>query len=875
MKILPAFLMVCLFSHLSYGQCVPENLRCEYLTNPLGVDVTNPRLSWLLNDDRQGALQTAYRIVLDTDSATVINKNSALWDSGKTLSNKMTVAYSGKRLNPFTKYYWSISVWDKDGHESTTSVSTFETGVMDIKNWKGVWISDGKFEDVKPAPYFRKEFEPAKKIKSARAYIAVAGLYELYINGEKIGDHRLDPMFTRFDMRNLYVTYDVTKQLKAGRNAVGVLLGNGWYNHHSNTMWRFDRAPWRNRPAFCMDLRITYEDGSIETIVSERDWKTHFSPVTFNSIYTAEHYDARLEIPGWNTAGFDDTQWAVASFRSAPSQNIVSQQLHPIRNVEKIPVKSFKKINDRKYIFDLGRNIAGVSQLRVSGEAGTEIKVKHAEILRPDNSLHLIAAYYNNPADSSDLFATDIYILSGKGEDTFMPYFNYKGFQYVEVTSDKPINLTADNLTGWFMHSDLPPIGQVETSNPLINKIWFASNNSYLSNMFGYPTDCPHREKLGWTGDGNYAVDYGLYNFDGITVYEKWMADHRDEQQPNGIFPNIIPTPGIGYDWANGPDWTGSCAIIPWAVYEFYGDSRLLADSYESIKRFVDYLIKFAPSGIMNWGLGDWIPVKSETPMQYTSTIYYYRIVNILAKAAKLFGKTDDYANYSAWAEKIKTAFNAQYLNRETGIYDQGFQTELSAALHWGMVPEAVKAKVIANLAKRVEADNNHVDVGMLGSKTILHALSDNGYADLAYTLASQETHPAWGYWMVKDTATTIYEFWHAIGEAPESSLNHVMFGEISAWFYKSLGGINIDPEHPGFENILLKPHFVKGLNHVSVSYQSPYGKIVSEWERKKKTVIYKVTIPANSSATLYLQGEVHQLSAGKYQFNLKFLKPI
>ncbi|MDR2287415.1 MAG: family 78 glycoside hydrolase catalytic domain, partial [Prevotellaceae bacterium] len=811
-----------------FAQSVPENLRCEYLVNPLGIDTPTPRLSWQLNDLRHGALQTAYRVVVGIDSVETANGHSDVWDTRKVVSDKMLISYAGEELLPFTRYFWSVTIWDKDGVESAPVVASFETGMMSMSNWKGYWISDEHFGgnsiNIKPAPYFRKEFQTAKTVKSARAYIAAAGLYELYINGKQIGDHRLDPMFTHFDKRNLYVTYDVTQELQNGKNAIGVLLGNGWYNLQSVAVWYFHQAPWRNRPAFCMDLRITYDDGSVETIKSERNWKTNLSPIIFNSIYTGEHYDARREQPGWNTVGFDDSKWKNAIYRLAPSQNIVAQQLHPIRNVEKIPVKNFKKIGDRRYIFDLGRNISGVSRLLVKGEAGTEIRLVHSEILRPGDSIDIrnIAEHYR-PIDDSDPFSTDIYILKGGDEEEFMPRFNYKGFQYVEVTSDKPVELTAVSLEGWFMHSDLPPVGHVETSNPTINKIWFAANNSYLSNMFGYPTDCPHREKNGWTGDANYAVDLGLYNFDGITVYEKWLADHRDEQQPNGLLPNIIPTSGWGMDWATGPDWTGSVAIIPWAVYEFYGDSKLLADMYDNIKLYVDRAAEKSPDGLCDWGLGDWVPIKAQTPQKYTSTVYYYRVVSILARAAELFGKADDHAKYSALMEKIKSAFNREYLNRETAVYGHGYQTEMSTALLWGLVPNELREKVAANLAKRViETDSSHLNVGLLGTKSIFHALSENGYADLAYTVAAQETYPSLGYWIVKDKATTLYEAWPAIGEAREASLNHIMFGEASAWFYKALGGIHPDPKQPGFKNILLKPHFVAGLENASVVFCSP-----------------------------------------------------
>ncbi|GAB4049718.1 glycoside hydrolase family 78 protein [Spirosoma litoris] len=793
------------------------------------------------------------------------------WQTTKLPLDSQLITYAGKSLQPFTKYYWRVEVWDKDGKPSASSVASFETGLMHSKNWQGAWISDVSDVDLKPAPYFRKAFTATKKIKTARAYIAAGGLYELYLNGQKIGNHRLDPMYTRFDRRTLYVTYDVTNQLQSGKNAIGVLLGNGWYNHQSTAVWFFDKAPWRARPTFCLDLRITYDDGSVETITSGKDWKTTLSPVIFNSIYTAEHYDARLEQPGWNTANFDDSKWKEPIMRAAPSTNIVAQAVHPIRNVETIQPKSITKINDTTFVYDLGRNIAGVSQFRVKGSAGTTLRLKHAERLYKDGHVDQsnIDAHYR-PVGTSDPFQTDIFILNGKGEETFMPHFNYKGFQYVEVTSNTPIGLVKENLMGYFMHSDVPSAGQVKSANPTLDKIWWATNNSYLSNLFGYPTDCPQREKNGWTGDGQIAIETGLYNFDGITIYEKWLADHRDEQQPNGVLPAIIPTGGWGYEWANGPDWTSTIAIIPWNIYLFYGDKKILADNYDNIKRYVDHINEQSPSGLTSWGLGDWVPVKSKSPVEFTSSIYYFTDASILAKTAKLLGKQSDAAMYLALATKIKNAINAKYLNKETGNYGTGLQTELSVPLQWGIVPDELKTKVAANLAKRVEADNSHIDVGLLGTKAILNALSENGHADLAYKVASQETFPSWGWW-IANGATTLYENW-PIDAKSDISMNHIMFGEIGAWYYKALGGIKPDPAHPGFKNVLLEPHFVAGLDHFEATHDSPYGTIRSSWKRVWQGVSYSVTVPPNSTATLKLPGSsmAQKLQAGTYQFEVK-----
>lgn len=872
---------------VSYAQATfyATDLKCEHLTNPLGIDTSHPRLSWRMQDNRPAAAQTAYRLTVHTDSAALVGAHGSAWDTGWVPGSSTLVTYAGEPIKPFTRYFWRVDIKDHLGNTSAAStVASFETGLMDRRNWQGAWIADGTDTGLKPAPYFRRELTLGKKIKTARAYIAVAGLYELYINGRKIGNDRLNPAYTRFDRRTLYTTYDITPALQTGRNAVGVLLGNGWYNHQSTAVWFFDKAPWRNRPAFCMDLRITYDDGTVETFSSGKDWKTSLSPVVFNSIYTAEHYDARLEQPGWNTVGFDAAKWRDVVYRQAPSNNIVAQVMHPIRNVETIPARSIKKLNDSTYLFDLGRNIAGVSSIVAKGAPGTRLRLKHGERLRKDGHVDMsnIDAHYR-PVGNADPFQTDIVVLAGKGEETFMPRFNYKGFQYVEVTSSAPVALELQSLTGYFMHSDVPPAGQVQSSNPVLDKIWSATNNSYLSNLAGYPTDCPQREKNGWTGDAQIAIETGLYSFDGITVYEKWMADHRDEQQPNGVLPSIVPTGGWGYEWGNGPDWTSTIAIIPWQLYLFYGDSRALADCYDNIRRYVDYIDGISPTGLTTWGLGDWVPVKSRASVELTSTCYYFADATILSRAARLLGKPDDAAKYAALADKIKRAFNAKYFDAGTGLYGSGIQTELSVPLFWGLVPQEHKATVARNLARRVEADQFHLDVGLLGQKAILNALSDNGYGDVAYKVAAQETFPSWGWW-IKNGATTLYENWNIAAEH-DISLNHIMFGEIGAWMYKGLGGILPDPAQPGFAHIILKPALLPALQQFAAQHEGPQGTIRSSWKKAGKGVVYTAVIPANSTATLHLPemkglkayqngkvvtGTVLELAAGIHQVTWK-----
>jgi alpha-L-rhamnosidase len=881
----------------TYAQVGAVALKCEYLSAPIGVDAVHPRLSWQINDNSQGALQTAYQVLVSKDSIALASQKALSWNSGKITSSSSNITYQGAAPEPFTRYYWKVRSWDKNGKAMADSrITYFETGMMSMANWRGNWISDEASINTLPAPYFRKTFVADKRIRSARAYIAVGGLYELYINGSKVGNHRLDPMYTRFDRRNLYVSYDVTAQLQGGKNAVGVILGNGWYNHQSLAVWNFDRAPWRQRPAFCMDLRITYEDGTTRTVYTDDSWKTNYGPITFNSIYTGEHYDSRLEIPGWDKPDFDDTKWHETMLRAAPSKQIVSQLMAPIRNVDEITPKSIVKFSESDYVIDLGRNIAGVTRVKLRGDSGTVVKIIHGERLytitgtkegdkavKGHVDLSNIDVYYR-PKDSNDPYQTDIVILNGKGTVDFMPKFNYKGFQYVEVVSSKPIQLQKEDVTGYFMHSDVAAAGKISSSNPLINNLWQATNNSYLSNLFGYPTDCPQREKNGWTGDGHFAVETGLFNFDGITVYEKWMADHRDEQQPNGVLPDIIPTGGWGYGTANGTDWTSTIAIIPWNLYIFYGDSKPLADNYNAIKAYVNYVNGISPKGLTVFGRGDWVPVKSSSSLEYTSSIYFYVDAGILAKAAKILGNQKDFDTYSALAAKIKKAINDKYFNKATAIYGSGVQTELSMALQWKVVPEEFRLKVAENLAKRVAQDGMHLDVGVLGAKAILNALSDNGQAETAYKLAAQDTYPSWGWWIVNG-ATTLYENWD-INAARDISLNHMMFGEIGGWFFKGLGGIKPDETKPGFKNILLQPNFVSGLSFFNASHDSPFGKITSSWVREGGMVIYNVIVPANSSATVKFPGgaaskvflngkpvtnpQACQIAAGAYKFELR-----
>lgn len=850
-----------------------KNARCEHIVTPLGIDNPHPRLSWNMNDERPGAAQRAYRIVVGDDSTAVAASNGNMWDSGMINSDAMLITYAGERLQPHTKYYWTVTVTDDRDTSYTSEVNSFETGLMNPTGWTTPWIRDANDIEFRPAPYFRKEISIDKQITSARAYISAAGIFELSINGEKVGDHMLDPLYTRFDRRNLYVTFDVTGMLDKGGNALGITLGNGWYNHQSMGVWNFHNAPWRNRPSVSMALIITFSDGSIDRIVTDSSWKTTSDgPIIANSIYTGEQYDAQKEMTKWDAFGYDDSAWNNAVETNAPSKIITAQQSVPIRACREIGAVTAKKINDSTYQYDFGFNMAGIARLKTKGKQGTAVRLKHGERLDSAGRIDLSNIdVYHRPVDHTDPFGTDIVILSGN-DDEFMPKFNYKGFRYVEVIADNPIGLNNSDLTAYFVHSDVEPVSTLSSSSQIIEKLWNAAANSYLSNLMGYPTDCPQREKNGWTGDGHFAIESALYNYDGFTVYEKWLADHRDEQRPNGVLPDIIPTGGWGYGTDNGTDWTSTIAIIPWELYRFYGDIKPLRDNYEAIKRYVNYVDSIAPNGLTTFGRGDWVPVKTVSNKELTSSIYFFVDATILSKAAALLGYNADRTRYMALADKIRNAINEKYLDREKAIYGSGTQTELSMALMWGVAPDDLKADIARNLNAKVIEAGKHLDVGVLGAKALLNALCENGYAETAYEVAVQDTYPSWGWWIVNG-ANNLLENWD-LQATRDISDNHMMFGEIGCWFFKGLAGIYPDENAPGFKHILLRPFFPKGLDRFNATHDSPYGTIASGWITKNGAIEYSVTIPANTSATLTFPQEFGNetliLSSGTHKFTLK-----
>ncbi len=693
-----------------------------------------------------------------------------------------------------------------------------------------------------PSPIFRKAFSVDRPIQRATVSVAGLGYYELRLGGKKVGDHELPPAFSRYDRRVLYNTFDVTDRIRQGENVLGVRLGNGWYNMHTRATWDFDQSPWRAEPRMLLHLRLEMTDGSVRTIVSDESWKATTGPLYLDSIRAGEVYDARLEMPGWDQPGFDDSDWSAATVASAPDGKLSSELMPPMRVTETIRPISVQETRPGVFVYDLGQNIAGWARLSVEGPEGTEVTLRYSERLRYDGTLDRMEI-------SKFLFAgpfqQDTYILKGQGRETWEPSFVYHGFRYVEVRG-YPGEPTLDDLQGRVVHTDFERAGSFECSAPLLNRIQELTSWSFRGNFHGYPTDCPQREKNGWTGDAHLAAEQGLTFWNSATAYRKWMDDIQDEQRDTGEIAAIIPTSGWGYAWGNGPAWDSAYVLIPWYVYLYRGDRGILENHYETMKRYVDYVDRRSPEGIADFGLGDWAPADTETPREVTSTGYFHVDTIIVAQTAKILGRDDDAKYYRALANKIRKAFQEKFHHGE-GLYANGSQTALSCALFQGLADPSQEKAIVDQLVQAVHQRDDHLDVGILGAKYLFHTLSDHSQHELAYRVATQTTPPSYGDWVRRD-ATTLWEHWDG-----HSSLNHIMYGDIAFWMMRCLAGIRVDPEHPGFKHVILRPQLTEGLDWVKACHISPYGPIRLHWNQKNELGQFHVMLPPNTTARLWL----------------------
>ncbi|HVJ07340.1 MAG TPA: glycoside hydrolase family 78 protein [Acidisarcina sp.] len=851
------------------AQLLPSDLKCESLTNPAGIDATAPRLSWLLESSDTKAhnkKQTAYQILVAGSEEALQGDKGDLWDSGKVASgNSIQIQYAGKPLTSREAAWWKVRSWDESGAASNWSAPAhWSMGLLSETDWKAKWIGldmeatpeqriGDEIHRTLPARMLRKEFHAHGPVKQATAYISGLGIFELSLNGRKVSDEVLAPALSDYEKRVYYRTYDVTSQVKQGANAIGVMLGSG----------RFYALRPKDKnfgfPKLLMQLDVTYADGSTETIATDESWKlTADGPITAQNEYDGERYDARKEQTGWNTAGFNDSAWRPAELVTPPAGVLAAQEIAPIRVTETLKPKAISEPAPGVYIFDMGQNMVGWTRLTVSGPKGTAVTLAHAETLKPDGTLYT--------ANLRSANAQDIYTLKGEGTEVYEPRFTYHGFRYVQVTG-YPGKPTLATLTGQVVHDDMTPIDDFTTSNELLNSIhhnilWGAKGN-YRS----MPTDCPQRdERQGWLGDRGASSLGESYLFDVSALYSKWMTDVADSQRADGALPDVAPPYWSVYN--DDVTWPYAFLSIHRMLYEQYGDKHSIERDYPAMQKWMTRMESFVKEGITAKDTyGDWcVPpespdlIHSKDPLRKTegsllATAYFYSAARLMAENASLLSKPQDAAEYNELADRLKVSFNRKYFHAETNQYANDSQTSSILPLAFGLVPDGARSAVFEQLVKKIEEQNKgHVGTGLLGAQFLMRTLTENGRPDLAYEIAAQDTYPSWGY-MVRQGATTVWELWNGNTANPEmNSGNHMMLvGDLNIWFYEDLAGIKPDPVQPGFQHFLIRPSTVEKLSFVRASHLSPYGKIVSSWKRDGSRLTLDVTVPVNTTATVYV----------------------
>ena len=797
----------------SAGPLAPVSLRCEYLVNPMGIDMPKPRFFWVNGHAERGQVQSAYQIVVSTDPQAAAGD---IWDSGKIASPRSTqIAFAGKTLESGKSLFWKVRAWDRDGRESAWSaVARFDTGLLAKSDWKGAWI--GRKNQL------RKEFGLKGRVKRARAYIAGLGYYELRVNGRKAGNHVLDPAWTTYDKRVLYATYDVTPFVREGANAVAVTLGNGWYKSR----------------ALLLQLNVELEDGSVMNVVSDASWKGADGPIFEDSIYNGESYDARRETPGWDRPGFDDKDWPAAEAIDGP-KGVLSAQLMPAIQVVDtvVPLKMTSPLPG-VYVFDMGQNFSGWARLRAEGPRGTDVRLRFSELLYENGTL--------NQETLRSAQAEDHYILNGAGEEIWEPRFTYHGFRYVEVTGF-PGTPKLDSIRGRVVHSAVDPIGSFAASKDVLNGLQRIITWGQKTNLHGIPTDCDQRdERMGWMGDAQGTAEEAIMNFDMAAFYTNFVRDIRDVQDEKGRITDTVPH--IWGERPADPAWGTAYPLICWYMYQYYGDTRVLEEHYDGLKKYVDFLRSTAENGVLKWShYGDWVAVE-KCPGAIVSSFYYYYDVKVQADVARVVGKTADAALYDKLAAEIRTAFNREFYDPKTGDYADGTQTANTLALFLELPTEkqgGTWGRLFDNI---VYKNNSHLTTGIIGTKYIMELLTRSGTSDLAYDIACKTDYPSWGY-MIANGATTLWELWQKREGPSMNSHNHPMFGSVGSWLYKALAGINLAPGTTGFEKVFIAPQMVRDLTHASGSTMTVRGEVACAWSRTERSIRVEVTVPFGSEA--------------------------
>jgi len=878
-------------------------LRCEYMTNPVGIDIRSPRFSWELRSSRRGVRQKGYQIEVFDLSGTV-------WDSGIVSSDSSVhCEYGGPMLCSRRRYYWKVRVWDEREQVSAWSEAAFwEMGLLEPGDWRAEWIEPEQqpvtleqpmnfydrakglvptvYENLHPCQMVRKRFSAGAGIKQARIYATAHGVYELELNGVRVGDLELAPEFTAYDRYLQYHTYDVTDMLDEGDNVIGATLADGWYAGRVGLMG--DNCQYGNKLALLMQMEIEYGDGSVQTVVTDRSFKSSTGPLVYSDLFIGERYDARLEKRDWSLASYDDSGWQAVREVQHDRGSLVAAYGEPVRAVKQIKPAGVLITPKGETVVDLGQVIAGKVRMRVRGAAGTHIVLEHSEVLdEQGNFLHNIIGRFKDQKD--------VYVLKGAEDEEYEPRFTFHGFRYVKVTG-YPGPASEDDFTGIVLSSDLRATGQFNCSDDRINQLQSNIRWSQIGNMLSIPTDCPQRERAGWTGDIQVFAPTACFNMDAGAFLTRWLRNVSAEQREDGQVPIVVPylkgyaeiAALMSTDSSAG--WGDACIIVPWVLYNSYGDERVLKENYGMMVAWVEYIEKSASehtpaddglplsadrrerqSYLWNTGFhfGDWlIPSMSVSQggdgvdmmqsafatKELVSTCFYAYSTGLMARIAGLLGHAADAKRYEELNGKVRQAFAEEYMD-ENGRLKAHFQGIYVLALQFGMIPDDARGKALDQLVGLIEANGNRLDTGFVSVPFLLDVLCDNGRSDVAYRLLYQTECPSWLY-EVEKGATTIWEAWQAImpnGKVTNVSYNHYAFGCVGDWLYRRIAGL--DKGEAGYRHIIVYPDLDCGLTHAGATYESVYGTIASEWKLAGRQVTQRVIVPANTTATIHLPG--------------------
>jgi len=866
-------LFLCISFSIS-AQTSVSDLTCEHRIDPITVDTQNPALSWQIRGIQRNLKQIAYRILVADDVEHLKKNVGNTWDSKKTLSaQSLQIPFAGKKLNPLKTYYWKVMVWDNHRQTSGWSkIARWQMGLLSKSDWKGAsWIAYEKMPDslvLIPGientndkswnkgsdilPILRKEFVVAKKLKKATIFITGLGQFDLSLNGNKVGDHFLDPGWTKYDKHALYVAFDVTDELKPGKNAMGVMLGNGFYYMPGERYHKLKSA--FGYPKMICRLALQYQDGSEENIITDQSWKAAPGPVIFSSIYGGEDYDANFEQNGWNLVGFNDTSWKNAIVVDGP-ERLDAQAEDPLKIFDQFSPVKVSQPKPGVWVYDMGQNASAIPFIKVSGNKGAVVKLTPAELLSDDGLV------------TQEAVGTPVYFkytLKGNGVETWRPQFMYYGFRYVQVEGAVPqgepnlIHLPVISaIKSLHTRNSATSVGTFSCSNELFNKTFKLIDWAIRSNTASVFTDCPHREKLGWLEEAHLVGPSIRYNYDIATLCRKVVRDMINSQTADGLIPDIAPEyVEFGGGFRNSPEWGSNGIIMPYYIYQWYGDKQVLSESYDMMTRYAAYLQKQSKNNLLYFGLGDWYDlgpndpgVSQLTPPGITGTAIYYYDLTILSKVATLLGKTSDAIKYNTLANEVKIAFNNTFFDKQTFQYGTGSQTANAMAVYTGIVEAGYKTAVIDNIVKDIRLHNNGLTAGDIGYRYLLRVLDDAGRSDVIFDMNSRSDVPGYGYQLVRG-ATSLTESWQG---NRISSNNHFMLGHLMEWFYSGLGGIKPDSNSIAFDKIVIRPEPVGDVTWANVTYLSPYGMIANRWKRNGRLFTMQTSIPANSTAVIYL----------------------